>query len=425
MKAKKLFALALVALSILTASAQDMFNKFFIDSTLRIDYILTVRYDTIIASLQQLRQEGQWAGTHKHLIDPFNYGNYRIAVYDSATNKLIYTNGYSSLSNEYQSTAMAKKYFKTFYESVNIPFPRNTIKFILYQRNKHMQLFPLLELYINPHDIFISHEKYTYQHKDLMINGPVNEKVDLVIIGDGYTQQQQKDFEKDAQHFTDVLFSYEPFKSMKDYFNVRIVFAPSQESGTDISGQNIWRNTVLNSHFYTFGTERYLTTEDYKTVKDIASVVPYDQIIVLVNTGKYGGGGFYNYINLTAARNAMADKVFVHEFGHAFGGLADEYWTSDVAVEDFYDLDKEPWEPNITTLVNFDSKWKDMVPDTVPVPTPSIPKYQNVVGAFEGGGYVAHGIYRPMQNCLMRSLAYPFCQVCQRSIRNIIKYYSE
>ena len=408
-----------------TSSAQVRFEDYFTGQTLRIDYILTVRADTIFASLEQLRQEGPWAGTKKHLIDPFNYGNYRIAVYDSASNKLIYTNGYSSLSNEYQSTHMAQHSFKTFYESVNVPFPKQTIKFVLYERDKHMNLYPLLERYINPNDIFISHEKYTYKAKDLMINGPINKKVDLVIIGDGYTAQQQKDFEQDARHFMDILFSYEPFKSQRDMFNVRIVFAPSEQSGTDIPGQNVWRNTVLNSHFYTFGTERYLTTEDYKKVKDIASVVPYDQIIVLVNTPKYGGGGFYNYINLTAAKNPLADQVFVHEFGHAFGGLADEYWTSDVAVEDFYDLTKEPWEPNITTLVNFDSKWKDMVADTVPIPTPSTPEYQNVVGAFEGGGYVAHGIYRPMQNCLMRSLSYPFCKVCQRSISEIIKYYSE
>ncbi len=417
-----LFSLLFLAM---TASAQVRFEDYFTGQTLRIDYTLTVRADTIFASPEQLRQEGPWAGTKKHLIDPFDYGNYRIAVYDSATNKLIYTNGYSSLSNEYQSTPMAQHNFKTFYESVNVPFPKKTIKFVLYERDKHMNLYPLLERYINPNDIFISHEKYTYKAKDLIINGPINKKVDLVIIGDGYTAQQHKEFEKDARHFMDVLFSYEPFKSLKDIFNVRIVFVPSEQTGTDIPGQNIWRNTVLNSHFYTFGVERYLTTEDYKKVKDIVSVVPYDQIIVLVNTSKYGGGGFYNYINLTAAKNFMADKVFVHEFGHAFGGLADEYWTSDVTVKDFYDLTKEPWEPNITTLVNFDSKWKDMVADTIPIPTPSTPEYQNVVGAFEGGGYVTHGIYRPMQNCLMRALSYPFCKVCQRSITEIIKYYSE
>lgn len=421
----KFFFLAILLSFTSFVSAQVKFENYFTHKTLRIDYILTVRSDTIIASLEQLRQEGPWAGTIKHLIDPFDYGNYRYAVYDSASNKLIYSNGYSALSNEYQSTEMGKKYFKTFYESVNIPYPKHTIKLVLYQRDKHMNLYPLLERYINPKDFFISHEKYHYESKDLMINGPINQKVDLVIIGDGYTKKEQKDFEKDARHFMNVLFSYEPFKDNKDKFNVRIVFSPSQDSGTDIPGQNIWRNTVLNSHFYTFGTERYLTTEDYKDVKDIASVVPYDEIIVLVNTSKYGGGGFYNYINLTAAKNPLSDKVFVHEFGHAFGGLADEYWTSDVAVQDFYDLKKEPWEPNITTLVNFSSKWKDMVSDTVPIPTPSTPKYAHVVGAFEGGGYVAHGIYRPMQNCIMRSLAYPFCKVCQRAISQRIKYYTE
>ncbi len=421
----KLTLVTLLSLFFASLQAQVSFNQWFEHKTLRIDYILSVKADTIIASMEQLKEEGPWAGTISHLIDPFNYGNYRIAVYDSASNKLIYTNGYSALSNEYQSTPQAKKYFKTFYESVNIPYPKKTVKFVLYQRDKQMRLHPLLERYINPNDIFISREKPLYQANDLIINGEINQKVDLVIIGDGYTENQKQEFEKDAAHFIKVLFRYDPFKTYKDYFNVRTVFVPSADSGTDIPGQNVWRNTVLNSHFYTFGIERYLTTEDYKTVKDIAAAAPYDQIIVLVNTDKYGGGGFYNYLNLTAAKHPLADKVFVHEFGHAFAGLADEYWTSDVATEDYYDTTKEPWEPNITTLVNFDSKWKDMVADTVPIPTPSTPKYKNVVGAFEGGGYVPKGIYRPMQNCLMRSLAYPFCKVCSRSIARIIKYYSE
>ena len=421
----KLTLVTLLSLLFASLQAQVSFNQWFEHKTLRIDYILSVKADTIIASLEQLKEEGPWAGTISHLIDPFNYGNYRIAVYDSATNKLIYTNGYSALSNEYQSTPEAKKYFKTFYESVNIPYPKKTVKFILYQRDKHMNLHTLLERYINPKDIFISREKTLYHAHNLIINGDINHKVDLVIIGDGYTENQEQEFEKEAEYFIKALFSYEPFKTYKDYFNVRTVFVPSPDSGTDIPGQNVWRNTVLNSHFYTFGIERYLTTEDYKTVKDIAAAAPYDQIIVLVNTDKYGGGGFYNYINLTAAKNPLADRVFVHEFGHAFAGLADEYWTSDVAVEDYYDTTKEPWEPNITTLVNFDSKWKDMVADTVPIPTPSTPEYKNVVGAFEGGGYVPKGIYRPMQNCLMRSLSWPFCKVCQRSIEQIIKYYSE
>ena len=420
----KLILFFLLTLNWLTFG-QIKFDMYFTNNTLRIDYIITINSDHIFASLQQLRKEDYWAGTRTYLIDPFNYGNYRYEVYDSITNKLIFSGGYCALSNEYRYTELAKKYYKTFYESINIPYPKNTIKFVFYFRDKFMTMHTILEYYINPNDILISNEKFNYKHKDLIINGQIDKKVDLVIIGDGYTNKQLEEFENDAQQLINFLFNYEPFKSQKNKFNVRIVFSPSIESGTDIPGQNIWRNTILNSHFYTFGVERYLTTEDYKTVKDIASVVPYDQIIILVNTDKYGGGGFYNYLNLTAAKNILAKEIFVHEFGHAFAGLADEYWADFVATNNYYSLEHEPWEPNITTLVDFSSKWHNMIADTIPVPTPSIPKYNNVVGVFEGGGYLAHGIYRPMQNCLMRPLNYHFCKVCQHSIKEIIKYYTD
>jgi hypothetical protein len=106
--------------------------------------------------------------------------------------------------------------------------------------------------------------------------------------------------------------------------------------------------------------------------------------------------------------------------------LADEYYTSDVAYQDFYSLDVEPLDPNLTTLVDFDSKWKDMVENGTPIPTANTEKYEDVLGAFEGGGYVEKGIYRPKQDCTMKSIVVDnFCPVCKRAIVQMIDFYTE
>ena len=193
------------------------------------------------------------------------------------------------------------------------------------------------------------------------------------------------------------------------------------ESGTDIPGEHVYRNTVLNSTFYTFDISRYLTTTDMKMVHDMAADVPYDQLILLVNTSRYGGGGFYNFINVCASDHPLSPNVFVHEFGHGFAGLADEYYTSEVTFDNYYNLKAEPWEPNLTTLVNFDLKWKSFLDLDTPVPTPRNEKYESTLGAFEGGGYRAKGIYSPMEDCRMKSnKTHNFCPVCIRAIQAVI-----
>ncbi|MFO7932486.1 MAG: M64 family metallopeptidase, partial [Bacteroidales bacterium] len=189
-------------------------------------------------------------------------------------------------------------------------------------------------------------------------------------------------------------------------------------------GAGIWKNTIVNSSFYTFGIERYMTTLDFKSVCDVASNAHYDQIYILVNTSKYGGGGIYNHYSISAADNKQSREVLIHEFGHAFGGLADEYFTSAVAYNDYFNLDAEPWNPNLTTLVDFSSKWEDMVPEGVPVPTPPLDKYRKTVGVYEGGGYVSQGIYRPMIDCRMHSNDASFCPVCTRAIEKMIRLHT-
>ena len=204
------------------------------------------------------------------------------------------------------------------------------------------------------------------------------------------------------------------------------VIAPSENSGTDIPADNIWKSTAVGTSFYTFDTDRYLMTIDNKKLRDIASYAPYDQIYILVNTDEYGGGSIYNHYSVCVSDNLFSEYVFLHEFGHGFASLGDEYYTSDVAYAEFYSKDVEPLDPNLTTLVNFDSKWKDMVKEDTPVPTPGIPEYADKVGAFEGAGYVAKGVYRPFEDCTMRSITVDnFCPVCKRVIQNMINFYSE
>ena len=202
--------------------------------------------------------------------------------------------------------------------------------------------------------------------------------------------------------------------------------AASKQSGTDLPGKDIWKNTLFDSHFYTFGTERYLNTVNNKQVRDVAANAPYDQIYILVNSSKYGGAGIYNYYSICTADDKNSNFVFTHEFGHAFAGLGDEYYTSDVSVEDFYDLKSEPWEPNLTTLVGFDKKWKALVEEGTPIPTPATKEFKNKTGVFEGGGYVEKGVYRPALDCSMKSVKYDyFCEVCTRAIIQMVEFYAK
>jgi len=215
-------------------------------------------------------------------------------------------------------------------------------------------------------------------------------------------------------------------KENKDKFNIWGIEAPSKESGTDIPAENIWKNTISNTQFYMFDLDRYLMTSDNKSLRNIASNAPYDQIFILVNTNKYGGGAIYNHYSVCVSDNSNSEYIFTHEFGHGFAGLGDEYYTSDVAYNEFYPLDVEPLDPNLTTLINFESKWKDMLDSETPIPTPATNDFSKTVGAFEGGGYVAKGVYRPMKDCSMKSISVNnFCPVCKRAIKRMIDFYSE
>jgi hypothetical protein len=409
------------------STGQVEFDEFFTENALRFDFLLGGNAQNVNVYPQQMKQEPHWAGSKTNLTDTFNFGTYRFRVFDVKTGKLLYSKGFSTLFQEWQTTAEAKEKDRTFYQAAIFPFPKNKVRLEIDARQWEGNFKTIYQTEIDPEDYFILKENPApFQTVNIIENGQPENKVDVVILPEGYTRSEMEKFLEDARRVTGYLFEEEPFKSEKESFNVRAVLTPSEDSGTDIPGENIYRNTFYNSTFYTFDVPRYLTTSDMKTIYDGAANVPYDHIYILVNTERYGGGGFYNFFNVCSSDNQLTRQVFVHEFGHGFAGLADEYYSSDVAYEDFYNLEIEPWEQNITTLVQFDKKWKKMVPQDVPVPTPRKAKYSKTVGVFEGGGYMAEGIYSPVMDCRMKSnAAKEFCPVCQSAIREVIKFHCE
>jgi len=394
---------------------------------MRFDFLLGGNSNDEKVYPEQIKKEPFWAGSKKNLADPFNYGNYRFRIIDVKSDSLIFSKGFSTLFEEWQSTAEAKETDKTFYQSAIFPFPKRKIRLEIDSRQRDGNFKTIYKTEINPDNYFILNETpIQFETFEILNNGKPENKVDIVILAEGYTALEMEKFKEDAKRVTQYLFDEEPFKSEKGKFNVSAVLTPSPESGTDIPGENIYKNTRFNSTFYTFDVSRYLTTSDMKNILDAAAIVPYDHIYVLVNTERYGGGGFYNFLSVCTADNSLTKEVFVHEFGHGFAGLGDEYYNSEVAYEDFYNLKVEPWEPNITTLVNFDSKWKSMVEESIEIPTPRNAKYDNTVGVFEGGGYMSKGIYSPFIDCRMKSNnAKGFCPVCKESIKKVIQFYSE
>ncbi|MFC2138545.1 M64 family metallopeptidase [Bacteroidota bacterium] len=407
----------------LSLNAQSiLFEEYFTDNTLRIDFYLAGNNDTSQVFWHDLKKEDKWAGRKKYLIDTVKYGGFLAEVFDSVSNTLIYSRSFSTFFEEWQTIEEAKNIHRSFEQSILIPFPKKNIIIKIFQRNRNNDFIFIAERDINPIDYFIKHDRImNVKSPDYMINGPTENKVDLVFLADGYTYEEIGKYRKDVEKLTNKMFSTSPYKDNKEKFNIRIIESVSEESGTDIPGENIWKNTVLNTHFYTFNSERYLTTMSNFIVRDYAAVVPYDYIYIVVNSSKYGGGGVYNHLNVVSSDNKHSPFVFIHEFGHGFAGLGDEYFSSSVSYQDYYNLNVEPVQPNVTSLINFENKWKDMIDEGTPIPTPVDPQYKNVIGVFEGAGYVSKGMYRPYLDCMMKSkTAKEFCPVCKRAIQSAI-----
>lgn len=423
---KRLLLIVLTCFPFL-CQAQNNFDKYFNDKVLRFDFMLAGNYEKTFVYPVEIKEEPFWAGSLENLADPSGYGNFRYDLIDSASNSVIYSRGFSTLFQEWQTTAEARATEKSFYEVATMPYPKSKARFVLSLRERNGSFSKLFEMNIDRDNYFIRKEK----PRDVAVTrisyaGDPHHCVDFAFISEGYKADEMAKFREDVRKMAEVLFSEPPFSEYRNKINIWAVEAVSEDSGTDIPGEHIYENTALNSSFYTFNLDRYLTTQDIKAVNDYAAAAPHDHIIVLINSTRYGGGGVYNYYTGTTVGHSLSPKVFIHELGHGFAGLADEYYSSAVAYDNFYPLNVEPWEPNITTMVNFDSKWKNLISKGTPMPTPSEEKYQNVVGLFEGGGYSAKGIFRPETDCRMKSNSPKgYCTVCREAVKRMIEFYTK
>lgn len=402
------------------------------DYTLRLDYIFSGDATHTEISLAKMSRLEGWWGRTVNMDNLLLRGNGQIILRDSATSQVLYCTSFSTLFSEWQCTPEALNTRKAFENVYLVPMPQATAYVTVNILDKRDSIMASMTHIVHPDDILIrpaaspyTLDKCRYVHK----GGDSKEAIDIAIVGEGYTKEEMDIFYRDAKETADQILSYEPFKGKADKLNFIAVPVESKESGVSIPLKGEWKQTAFSSHFSTFYSDRYLTTLHLFDLHDALASVPYEHIIILANTDNYGGGGILNSYVLTAAHNRWAMPVVVHEFGHSFAGLADEYFYDDGT--DQYDLHTEPWEPNITTLVNFDSKWKDLVEKSgiVTKADQRLPAYRTLVesdykvGIYEGGGYLSEGIYRPYPTCRMRDNTYPlFCPVCQRAISRMIDY---
>lgn len=427
---KKTVWILTLGLSLCGHAFAQNFDDYFVDKTLRLDYIFTGNADKQDICLDELSSLPQWAGRHTHLSELPLAGNGEITVKDKATGKVIYRTSFSSLFQEWLGEKEAKVLTRGFENTFLVPYPKQPAEITVTLKDAYQKPCATLTHEVDPKDILI-HQRGTSDltpHRYLWKGGSPEKCIDVAIMAEGYSAKDEELFYKDAEIACESLFEHEPFKKLKDRFNIVAVFSESKDSGVSIPRNNEWKTTAVSSHFDTFYSDRYLTTRSVKAIHNWLVGIPYEHIIILANTDTYGGGGIYNSYTLTTAHHSMFRPVVVHEFGHSFGGLADEY-AYDEAPSPLYPYSVEPWEPNITTLVHFEDKWKDMVEPGTPVPTkPQTDEklLYTKVGVYEGGGYTKKGIYRPTTECRMKINEAPvFCPVCQRSLERTIRFYTE
>ncbi|MGN0195497.1 MAG: M64 family metallopeptidase [Candidatus Cryptobacteroides sp.] len=409
------------------------------DKTLRLDYIFSGTDKTAEISLARMHSIDGWFGRSVNMDKLLLRGNGQIRLNDKATGKLLYVNSFSTLFQEWQNEEEATRVRKSFENVFLVPMPEAPATVTVELTDNYNKVVASITHDVDPADILISPVEEAYPSRYLLKSGASEDCIDIAFVAEGYRAEEAELFFSEAKMAMESILSHEPFKSMKDRFNFVAVAAPSLESGTSVPHDHAWKNTVLGSHYDTFYMERYLTTLNLFKLHDVLSSVPYEHIIILCNTETYGGGGIFNSYMLSSTRHSLSKPVIVHEFGHSFAGLADEYFYDDEFVQTYNNV-VEPWEPNITTLVDFGSKWKDMMEidgivtkadqaaeraagrDTRKM---DYTKADFKVGLYEGAGYMSEGAYRPYPECRMKINEYPvFCPVCERAIRTIIDYYT-
>lgn len=442
----RMLAICLLLGSFGWGDAQIHFDDFFMEKTMRLDYIHAGDARNEYFFAEEVIEEPHWAGNKTHLLEEKGRGNHLLKVKDKATDRIIYSRGFNSLFNEWQTTPEAQTTSKAMPEGVTFPYPKHDVIIELYtRRNDTGMMMPKFTYEIDADHYAIRKSKPDLPTTDILYTGDPNRRVDIVLIPEGFTESEKEAFLKACHTFADDILSYAPYDSLRHKFNIRAVWAASEESGVSIPGENLWRNTALRAHYYTFGIERYQMLEDYQRLLDIAANVPYDVIYVLTNSAKYGGGGIYNFYGISAANisGASTRKTYSHEFGHLFAGLADEY-VGGTNMSDLYFPNVEPWEPNITTLTNLEQKkWHTLLPappvltevgneaETWNPQNPDSPDYDPQhpweTGIYEGGGYVKNGVYRPWPNCMMNWFHRidVYCPVCSEAICETIAEYTE
>ena len=426
----KKISLLFLCIGLLAPLQAQNFSDFFEDRTLRTDYLFTGNADKQEVCLDELTEMPGWAGRRHRLDELPLAGNGEITMTDKASGKVIYRTSFSSLFQEWLGEEEATRVKKGYENSFLLPFPKQPALVTVSLKNALQEVSASLTHEVRPDDILIHSRGYgkVTPHRYLHRSGSAEDCIDVAILAEGYTQSEMELFYRDAEATCEALFAHAPFDKLKNRFNIVAVESVSEDSGVSIPLKGEWKSTAVSSHFSTFYSDRYLTTSRVKSIHNWLSGIPYEHIIILANTDTYGGGGIYNSYTLTTAHHPSFKPVVVHEFGHSFGGLADEYFYSD-EPSPLYPYHLEPWEQNISTLVNFESKWKDMVPAGTPVPTPaktSGDEIYTAVGVYEGAGYTSKGIYRPATNCRMKTNEAPgFCPVCQRALERMILFYTK
>jgi hypothetical protein len=341
-------------------------------ATLRLDYDHAGKAGEETFALTGLRREGPWPGSRTNLVDPLGLGPYRFEVRDRATQLVLYAQGFASIYGEWETTGEARALRRSYSESVRFPFPTRPVQVGLLKRGADNAFREVASFLVDPAAQEINREPLAATGRVWTVfeSGPPERKIDLLIMGDGYTAAEMGTFHADVKRLVEVLFSVSPFRERRGDFNVRALDTPSTDSGVDRPSDGVYRRTALNASYDIFGSERYVLAPDNPTVREAAAQAPYEFIEILVNGEKYGGGGIYNLFATSSTRSGSTPYVFVHEFGHHFAALADEYYTSDVAYQTAPPA-VEPWEPNITALLDPAAlKWKDLVEPGTPVPTP-------------------------------------------------------
>jgi len=447
------------------------FDAHFIDKTMRLDYYHTGTAREEHFALDRIVSDGPWPGSKTRLIDELGFGKYLFRVASAETGKTIYSYGFATIYGEWETIGAAKHGWGAFHESLRFPWPREPVVVTLMKRNSANEFDTVWTIEVDPKGRHVNptDREATYASKAIQERGPAAQKVDLLILGDGYEKQEMSDFREDATKMMEALFAEEPFKRRRDDFNVWIIETPAAASGVSRPHEGIYRRSPLGASYSAFDSQRYVLSYENRRLRDIASAVPYDYMVILLNEQTYGGGGIFRWQSTVAADNAFYDYLFVHEFGHCFAALADEYYTSSVAYE-MPEITVEPWEPNVTALLDKENlKWCDLVEEDTPLPTPwdkeafdaasratqarraemrarNAPEsemealfrqqqkretpflagmeHSGKVGAFEGASYMARGLYRPYADCLMFTRnEVGFCPVCSRAIERVIDAY--